>query len=198
MWNAESEDVRALYKAQSEKLKQEHLRLHPDYSYKPRKPSEKKKRMSKKKAAAMAMASELAAANRIKSAKVVSQYAEFPQPVAQVHSQVINGQHIRQMPLPLPSNMPVKDLDQLLQFGTVASADDEDTGTALAYHFGPSAAYQTAQTMDQSFFPDIDQALPDFKTLATDVGEAFLGGYYDDVIFDPVLPTYPDDGYMLT
>src|SRR4051812_9845951 len=49
MWQAESDDVRAHFKAQAEAEKLEHLKENPGYQYKPRKASEKKRRMSKKK-----------------------------------------------------------------------------------------------------------------------------------------------------
>jgi hypothetical protein len=53
MWKAESEEVRAHWKATAEQVKEEHLKQHPGYSYQPRKPSEKKRRMTKRKAAAL-------------------------------------------------------------------------------------------------------------------------------------------------
>nr|AUZ20788.1 putative mating type 1-2-1 protein [Venturia effusa]AUZ20791.1 putative mating type 1-2-1 protein [Venturia effusa] len=51
LWKNESEDVKATWKAKSEEAKQQHLQQHPDYSYQPRKPSEKKRRMTKRKMA---------------------------------------------------------------------------------------------------------------------------------------------------
>ncbi|KAF7563890.1 hypothetical protein G7046_g228 [Stylonectria norvegica] len=43
-WNMESREVRQKYKELSERVKQALLQKHPDYQYKPRRPSEKKKR----------------------------------------------------------------------------------------------------------------------------------------------------------
>lgn len=53
-WANESSAVRNLYKARAENTKVEHLKKNPGYQYRPRKPSEKKRRMTKKKAAALA------------------------------------------------------------------------------------------------------------------------------------------------
>lgn len=52
MWQAETANARSYFKQLAEEEKEEHLRLHPDYRYQPRKPSEKKRRISKKKAGA--------------------------------------------------------------------------------------------------------------------------------------------------
>ncbi|KZZ99689.1 mating type 2 HMG1/2 protein [Moelleriella libera RCEF 2490] len=43
-WNLETPEVRQKYKDMAEKVKQALLDKHPDYQYKPRKPSEKKRR----------------------------------------------------------------------------------------------------------------------------------------------------------
>nr|QIA15779.1 mating type protein MAT1-2 [Venturia carpophila] len=51
LWKDESEDVKATWKAKADEAKQQHLLQHPDYSYQPRKPSEKKRRMTKRKMA---------------------------------------------------------------------------------------------------------------------------------------------------
>lgn len=50
MWQQESPEIRSQYKAKAEQKKAEHLLKHPGYCYRPRKPSEKKRRMSRKKA----------------------------------------------------------------------------------------------------------------------------------------------------
>jgi hypothetical protein len=49
MWTDEGEEGKKIWKAKAEQVKEEHMRLHPDYSYQPRKPSEKKRRMTKRK-----------------------------------------------------------------------------------------------------------------------------------------------------
>lgn len=51
LWKDESEEVKAIWKGKADKAKQQHLQQHPDYSYQPRKPSEKKRRMTKRKTA---------------------------------------------------------------------------------------------------------------------------------------------------
>lgn len=51
LWKDESDDVKAIFKAKADAAKQKHLKDHPDYSYQPRKPSEKKRRMTKHKMA---------------------------------------------------------------------------------------------------------------------------------------------------
>ncbi|KAF5674900.1 mating type [Fusarium heterosporum] len=43
-WNMETREVRALYKQKADILKEEHRRLHPDYQYRPRRPSERRRR----------------------------------------------------------------------------------------------------------------------------------------------------------
>jgi hypothetical protein len=48
MWQNESADVRAHFKALAEREKVAHMLRHPEYQYKPRKQSELKRRMSKK------------------------------------------------------------------------------------------------------------------------------------------------------
>jgi len=53
LWKEENEEVKALWKAKADEAKQHHLKLHPDYSYQPRKPSEKKRRVTKRKIAMM-------------------------------------------------------------------------------------------------------------------------------------------------
>jgi hypothetical protein len=47
MWQDEPLHVRTEYKARSEQMKAEHLLKYPGYSYQPRKPSQKKRRMTK-------------------------------------------------------------------------------------------------------------------------------------------------------
>lgn len=53
-WTEESNDVKDQYKKAAEEIKDQHLRDHPEYQYRPRKPTEKKRRMTKRKAAAIA------------------------------------------------------------------------------------------------------------------------------------------------
>lgn len=53
MWHIETEAVKGYWRLKSAQAKEEHMRLYPDYSYQPRKPSEKKRRMTKRKAAAI-------------------------------------------------------------------------------------------------------------------------------------------------
>jgi hypothetical protein len=53
MWKAENEEAKASWKAKADEVKENHLKQHPGYSYQPRKPSEKKRRMTKRKAAAL-------------------------------------------------------------------------------------------------------------------------------------------------
>lgn len=72
MWAAEDATVRANYKAQADLAKAEHVIKHPDYQYKPRKPSEKKRRMTKKKAE---VARNLATSGSIPPGVLTSTYA---------------------------------------------------------------------------------------------------------------------------
>ena len=53
MWQSVDENTRAYYVRMAADAKAEHLRLHPEYRYQPRKSSEKKRRMSKKKREAL-------------------------------------------------------------------------------------------------------------------------------------------------
>ncbi|SMR64530.1 unnamed protein product [Zymoseptoria tritici ST99CH_1A5] len=53
-WSSESQEVRDQYKQKAEEEKRQHAIEHPGYQYKPRKPSEKKRRMTKKKLAKLA------------------------------------------------------------------------------------------------------------------------------------------------
>ncbi|CCU82043.1 MAT1-2-1/Mating-type M-specific polypeptide Mc/mating-type HMG-box protein MAT1-2 [Blumeria hordei DH14] len=48
MWAAESDEVRSAYKALADRVKQQHAADNPGYRYKPRKPSEVKRRQKKK------------------------------------------------------------------------------------------------------------------------------------------------------
>ncbi|KAG8671786.1 hypothetical protein FPOAC2_05146 [Fusarium poae] len=43
-WNAETPDVRRYYKKKADEIKEEHKRLYPDYQYRPRKSSERRRR----------------------------------------------------------------------------------------------------------------------------------------------------------
>lgn len=52
MWKDENEEVKATWKAKADEAKKQHLQRSPGYSYQPRKPSEKKRRMTKRKMAA--------------------------------------------------------------------------------------------------------------------------------------------------
>jgi hypothetical protein len=52
-WKAEPQAVIDYWHAKAAEAKAEHMRKYPDYQYKPRKSSEKKRRMSKKKQAAL-------------------------------------------------------------------------------------------------------------------------------------------------
>jgi len=60
----ESEAVKDEFKALAEKLKRKHFLEHPDYQYRPRKPSEKKRRMTRRKAMASAAGSSQSAAGK--------------------------------------------------------------------------------------------------------------------------------------
>jgi hypothetical protein len=53
MWNAESEDVKAEWKAKAQRVKLEHALKHPGYTYQPRKAAERKRRSTKKKVEAV-------------------------------------------------------------------------------------------------------------------------------------------------
>jgi HMG (high mobility group) box len=58
LWKQEPADVKKLWKVKSEEVKAEHAKQYPSYTYKPRKPSELKRRMTKKKLAEMNFAKE--------------------------------------------------------------------------------------------------------------------------------------------
>lgn len=51
MWKNEEEQIKAAWKTKADDVKKEHMQMHPEYTYQPRKPSEKKRRMTKRKAA---------------------------------------------------------------------------------------------------------------------------------------------------
>lgn len=51
-WKNESEEVKDKFRKLADEMKQRHFRDHPDYQYRPRKPSEKKRRMTRRKALA--------------------------------------------------------------------------------------------------------------------------------------------------
>ena len=53
-WQSESDAVKDEFRALAEKLKRQHFLEHPDYQYRPRKPSQKKRRMTRRKAMALA------------------------------------------------------------------------------------------------------------------------------------------------
>ncbi|MCJ1473435.1 hypothetical protein MMC13_002086 [Lambiella insularis] len=53
-WKAESHKTRSHYKTMAEDIKKKHLEDNPEYTYEPRKSTDKKRRMTKKKAAALA------------------------------------------------------------------------------------------------------------------------------------------------
>ena len=58
-WKNEDELTIRYYKRKAEVLKLKHLKDHPEYSYQPRKPTEKKRRMTSKKAAVLAEISDV-------------------------------------------------------------------------------------------------------------------------------------------
>ena len=175
MWQQESEEVRVNFKAQAEKLKQEHLQLYPDYTYRPRKPAERKKRMTKKKAAALVKAS--AAANTAKNLQNVRQYASFSEPSGHLDTEVKNGAPCRRLTLPLPPDVTPEMIGQLTHVGLCP--EEEDIAGTLGFDLGPSAAYEAANANDLAFFPEIDETQPDFKALIKEASEAYASGYYD-------------------
>lgn len=79
MWQTETPEVRAHYKALADSKKAEHLLEHPGYSYHPRKPSQKKRRNTK---------------NKIAKAKTLSQavanrYGDFSQKTGRLGGNLI-------------------------------------------------------------------------------------------------------------
>ncbi len=74
----ESAAVKDEFKALAEKLKRQHFLEHPDYQYRPRKPSEKKRRMTRRKAMASAAGSSQSAAVKA-GALVPSAVPQVPQ-----------------------------------------------------------------------------------------------------------------------
>lgn len=74
----ESAAVKDEFKALAEKLKRQHFLEHPDYQYRPRKPSEKKRRMTRRKAMASAAGSSQSAAVK-PGALVPSAVPQIPQ-----------------------------------------------------------------------------------------------------------------------
>ena len=203
--------VREDFKAQAETLKQEHLRIHPGYQYKPRRPCEKKKRMSKKKAAAAAavlLDHADAATSRAKSMQIVSQYAAHTPPIEELTKKIDGG---RQLTLPLPSGLSAEVVNQVLSYtvepkeSASEPVDDPMMQTfteedfmcpTIGYGFAPSAEYQTAQANDMSFFPD--ESDPGFQALVKEVGEAYEAGYYDDLLGRSAsIDSGTDNGYVL-
>jgi len=83
MWQQETMEVRDYFTEKSEEAKRRHKEEHPDYTYQPRKPSEKKRRMTKKKAAMLQLS------------------ASSPQSVANSSSSVVASQQVQ---LPLRTN----------------------------------------------------------------------------------------------
>lgn len=177
MWNRESPEVRADFKAQAERLKQQHLQLHPDYQYRPRKPSEKKKRMSKKKAAALA---EKAAETRTKSLTIASEYSSIPQQSEQF---VSTTGEIQNLTLPVPAASLTNSLDQ-----NIPARETHLLHTGS--DFAPSSEYDAAQAADMAFFPELDETDPYFQALMEEVSEAFEAGYYDDTLINSGLASH--------
>ena len=65
MWKAESEAVRAEWKTKADRVKVEHALKFPGYTYQPRKPNEKKRRMTKKKTEAVKALRDLAYGSQV-------------------------------------------------------------------------------------------------------------------------------------
>jgi hypothetical protein len=59
-WHAEPQEVKDIWHKLADQAKAEHKLKYPDYQYKPRKSSEKKRRMTKKKSAALAATTQVA------------------------------------------------------------------------------------------------------------------------------------------
>lgn len=43
-WNMEKSEIRLLYKQKADIVKEEHRRMYPDYQYRPRRPSDRRRR----------------------------------------------------------------------------------------------------------------------------------------------------------
>lgn len=85
-WKAESDNVRAHYKALADEQKQKHAEEHPDYQYAPRRPCERKRRASSRQYAKHSKAAAEAGVAAA-SAKSYSQDQSFNQ--GHSHSQMI-------------------------------------------------------------------------------------------------------------
>lgn len=159
-------------------MKQEHLLRHPGYSYRPRKPSEKKKRMSKKKAAAL-LADQLAAENRAQSMMCLDRYAwaEDQHDILQQHRLVDTSGGDRQMEFPLP-DLPSSVLLRDIQTPATQLNVSDGNGAQLGFNLTPSQNYQWAQASDMAFFPPLDLNDPTLQQSFDEVTEAFAAGYY--------------------
>jgi hypothetical protein len=132
MWQNESWEVHAKYRAMADKAKKEHLLKHPGYTYKPRKSSEKKRRMSKKKLAAM-------------SASFNNAYA-FSQ-VAQETGGLtgeIDERRFTTLPLSATSAREISEHNALFSNSSVGLA-----AQPVAEGFTPNAEYAAAQQADE-------------------------------------------------
>lgn len=155
-WKSESNEIRTLYKTRAHKIKLEHSLKYPDYSYQPRKASEKKRRMSKKKLAALATASGV----------VVPTYdylfEEASSPVADFTQ--LSGAWTTERQGVLPAS---RDLIGLVNNHNRAHDIGETLPPPLApKEFGPSQALIDAQDMDISLI-DWDALMGEIGFIST-------------------------------
>jgi hypothetical protein len=183
MWKAESEEVRGKFRKEAEELKQQHLKDHPGYAYRPRRPCEKKKRMTAKKAAKIeakkAKKEALAAENRKQSQQIVEGFEEANQRIQTYPDS-------RLFALPFPEATAA--VDEMLT--VLDMPDDGDFMSMdflthkLPFEFGVGLETGLTQAADMGFFPAIDIEDPQLQSLLEEVGEAYEAGYYDDQAFE--------------
>nr|AAO49358.1 MAT-2 protein [Zymoseptoria passerinii] len=94
-WAAESQEVKADYKKKAEEEKRQHAIEHPGYPYKPRKPSEKKRRMTKTKLAKLA--------NVVENARARQQFRAAVNPSAPAGGSTAAA--VPGGPMPYPANL---------------------------------------------------------------------------------------------
>jgi len=160
MWQNESVQVRAEFKAKAEMAKREHLQKYPGYQYQPRKPSEKKRRMTKKKAAALA-AQPTASFDLAKKSSIIPQevgnldgdaYLDGPQ----AFFSIMGG---NQDQSPVESHSLWTASPPLSRASLSAIADDNDLtayNQQLALDFTPSAASHAFNTANSQLPSAVD------------------------------------------
>ena len=134
-WQTEPREIRAHYKAKADLKKAEHLLKYPGYSYRPRKSSEKKRRMSKKKALAAKLLEHKGALD------AALDYVFMPQQTGGLAGNV-GGVRAATLPLSVTAS------DEIMEHNeTYATTMDETL--ASPFNLIPNAEYAAVQAADE-------------------------------------------------